>query len=190
MFSCPILINGKCVLWVVLPRMSSLNVSCCRTCQARNQYALDNSTIDITVNVPPKWIYEPRNVQVILGKSVTINCQAEGYPKPKIVWKKAALVAPSGGVSSSSSLVNTLTNELMLGEEKQSSAAAASSSSAGQQLQPNEFRDILSNYRYQVFSNGSLYLQEAELTDAGFYMCQVSGLLLLLLLLKLLLTYL
>ncbi|OTF83836.1 cell adhesion molecule-like protein [Euroglyphus maynei] len=80
------------------------------TCIARNAYASDNSTIEIIVNVPPKWIHEPKNAQVILGRSLTINCQAEGYPKPKI-----------------------------------------------------------------VFSNGSLYLQETEITDTGLYMCQISN---------------
>ena len=99
--------------------------------------------------MPPKWTIEPKNVQVILGKSITINCQAEGYPKPKIVWKKA--IAPN------------LSNEIVFDEK-----TIVSSS------QPNEFRDILSSYRWQVFSNGSLYLQETELTDAGHYMCQVS----------------
>lgn len=99
------------------------------------------------VNVPPKWIFEPKNVQVILSRSVTINCQAEGYPKPKITWKKA--------------ITTTFPNEI-ISEEKSTNA------------QPSEFRDILSSYRYQVFSNGSLYLQEAEVTDAGYYMCQVS----------------
>ena len=56
-----------------------------RTCQARNAYASDNSTIDIEVNVPPKWTIEPKNAQVILGRSITINCQAEGFPKPKVI---------------------------------------------------------------------------------------------------------
>ena len=97
------------------------------------------------MNVPPKWIIEPKNVQVILSKSITINCQAEGYPKPKITWKKA--------------ITSILSNEIAL-EEKSSNS-------------PHEFRDILSSYRYQVFSNGSLYLQETETTDAGLYMCQV-----------------
>ena len=41
------------------------------------------------------------------------------------------------------------------------------------QTNNNDFRDILSSYRYQVFSNGSLYLQETEIIDTGLYMCQV-----------------
>lgn len=117
-----------------------------RTCQTRNNYASDNCSIDIVVNVPPKWIFEPKNAQVILSKSITINCQAEGFPKPKIVWKKA--------------IANSITNDIALDDKLVN-------------LQPTEYRDISSSYRYQVFSNGSLYLQETEINDGGFYMCQV-----------------
>lgn len=112
---------------------------------ARNAFASDNSTIDIEVNVPPKWTIEPKTAQVILSKSITINCQAEGFPKPKITWKKAIIAAFSNEVSQDDKL-----------------------------SQSHEFRDILSSYRYQVFSNGSLYLQEAEVSDAGLFMCHVS----------------
>ena len=135
--------------FLAVQHLPLLNCFVLRTCQARNAFATDNSSIEIVVNVPPKWTIEPKNVQVILGKSITINCQAEGYPKPKIVWKKA--IAPN------------LSNEIVFDEK-----TIVSSS------QPNEFRDILSSYRWQVFSNGSLYLQETELTDAGHYMCQVN----------------
>lgn len=92
-------------------------------------------------------MHEPKNVQVILGRSITINCQADGFPKPKIVWKRASMGLP------------TETGELP----------------PESTVQASEFRDILANYRYQVFSNGSLYLQESEVADSGWYMCQVSN---------------
>ena len=98
--------------------------------------------------MPPKWTIEPKNVQVILGKSITINCQAEGYPKPKITWKKAIVSGFSNEITSDDKMPNS---------------------------QSHEFRDILSSYRYQVFSNGSLYLQESEINDASLYMCKISN---------------
>ncbi|KAH7642831.1 cell adhesion molecule-like protein 12 [Dermatophagoides farinae] len=129
------------------------------TCRARNAYASDNSTIEIIVNVPPKWIHEPKNVQVILGRSLTINCQAEGYPKPKIVWKKAMTTISTSNVINNE-LINTNNFDQQLQQQHKTN---------------NDFRDILSSYRYQVFSNGSLYLQETEITDTGLYMCQISN---------------
>lgn len=130
-----------------------------RTCIARNAYASDNSTIEIIVNVPPKWIHEPKNAQVILGRSLTINCQAEGYPKPKIVWKKALTT-----MTITASNNNELNGNNFDQQQQQHKTIANNN---------NDFRDILSSYRYQVFSNGSLYLQETEITDTGLYMCQV-----------------
>ena len=120
-------------------------------CQARNAYASDNVTIEIVVNMPPRWIAEPRSVPVIVGRSITINCQAEGSPRPKISWKKSN--SPSQDSSQ---------NIILLDDSDNRKVSA-------------QFRDILSSYRYQVFSNGSLYLQEAEVSDAGLYMCQISN---------------
>lgn len=117
--------------------------------------------------MPPKWTIEPKNAAVILGRSITINCQAEGFPKPKITWRKSI----SGGQQSSTSLAvgGTFTNEVLLQETVLAGDKVSSGSS-----QSHDFRDILSSYRYQVFSNGSLYLQEAEVTDGGLFMCHVS----------------
>lgn len=32
---------------------------------------------------------EPNDVAVAAGQDVTLQCQADGYPKPSITWKKA-----------------------------------------------------------------------------------------------------
>ncbi|KAF7492736.1 Down syndrome cell adhesion molecule -like protein [Sarcoptes scabiei] len=136
------------------------------TCQARNSYAIDNSTVEIVVNVPPKWVHEPKNSEVILSRSLTLNCQAEGFPKPKIVWKKAT--------NSMTSLMMATNQNENFNYEKIKSLSSYSENNGGGN-QNNDFRDILSSYRYQVFSNGSLFLQETEITDSGLYMCQISN---------------
>ena len=92
-----------------------------------------------------------------MGRSLTINCQAEGYPKPKIVWKKAMTTISTSNVINNE-LINTNNFDQQLQQQHKTN---------------NDFRDILSSYRYQVFSNGSLCLQETEITDTGLYMCQV-----------------
>ncbi|PRD26113.1 UNVERIFIED_CONTAM: Dscam [Trichonephila clavipes] len=38
--------------------------------------------------VPPRWIIEPKDVEVVQGSSVRVDCQAEGYPRPIIRWKQ------------------------------------------------------------------------------------------------------
>lgn len=37
----------------------------------------------------PRWKTEPNDVDVIKGKSVMIDCEAEGFPPPRITWRKA-----------------------------------------------------------------------------------------------------
>ena len=39
--------------------------------------------------VPPKWTVEPRDINVSAGHSIALHCQAEGYPTPSILWKRA-----------------------------------------------------------------------------------------------------
>lgn len=40
---------------------------------------------------------------------------------------------------------------------------------------PTEFKDIVSSYRNQVYSNGTLMIRSAERDDTGYYMCQVNN---------------
>ncbi|XP_054708130.1 cell adhesion molecule Dscam2-like [Uloborus diversus] len=59
------------------------------TCFASNSAATVNRTVEIIINVPPKWVVEPSNSFAIVGQRVTMDCVAEGYPSPRIYWKKA-----------------------------------------------------------------------------------------------------
>ncbi|GFU19915.1 down syndrome cell adhesion molecule-like protein 1 homolog [Nephila pilipes] len=58
------------------------------TCIASNPYASANHTASLTLNIPPRWIIEPKDVEVVQGSSVRVDCQAEGYPRPIIRWKQ------------------------------------------------------------------------------------------------------
>ncbi|XP_073953751.1 Down syndrome cell adhesion molecule 4 isoform X2 [Choristoneura fumiferana] len=59
------------------------------TCIASNVAGSERFTVPLTVNVPPRWRLEPNDVAVAAGHDVTLQCQADGYPKPTITWKKA-----------------------------------------------------------------------------------------------------
>jgi Down syndrome cell adhesion molecule len=34
-------------------------------------------------------LVEPADESVVLGKSVVLQCQADGFPKPTVTWKQA-----------------------------------------------------------------------------------------------------
>ncbi|XP_022215405.2 Down syndrome cell adhesion molecule-like protein Dscam2 isoform X3 [Drosophila obscura] len=65
------------------------------TCIASNVAGMERFTVPLTVNVPPKWILEPKDSSAQAGADVLLHCQASGYPKPTITWKKA--IGPTPG---------------------------------------------------------------------------------------------
>lgn len=65
------------------------------TCIASNVAGLERFTVPLTVNVPPKWILEPKDSSAQAGQDVLLHCQSSGYPKPTITWKKA--IGPTPG---------------------------------------------------------------------------------------------
>lgn len=60
------------------------------TCIANNIAGTEKFTVPLTVNVPPKWLMEPKDISVQANQDVTLNCRADGSPAPTITWKKAA----------------------------------------------------------------------------------------------------
>ena len=39
--------------------------------------------------MPPRWTVEPTDKQFAQGSDGKVDCKADGFPKPKIGWKKA-----------------------------------------------------------------------------------------------------
>lgn len=39
--------------------------------------------------VPPRWILEPTDKAFAQGSDAKVECKADGFPKPQVVWKKA-----------------------------------------------------------------------------------------------------
>ncbi|OTF83641.1 hypothetical protein BLA29_011525, partial [Euroglyphus maynei] len=59
------------------------------TCRAWNDVQSVNRTTYLIVNVAPSWLIEPKNTQIVLGNSIIIDCNAQGNPKPRVLWKKS-----------------------------------------------------------------------------------------------------
>ncbi|XP_055378995.1 cell adhesion molecule Dscam2 isoform X4 [Condylostylus longicornis] len=59
------------------------------SCVVKNSAAEVENTQSLLVNVPPRWIVEPTDVNVERNRHVTLHCQAQGVPIPTVVWKKA-----------------------------------------------------------------------------------------------------
>ncbi|KAK6619885.1 hypothetical protein RUM44_006285 [Polyplax serrata] len=60
------------------------------TCQARNKAGQTQYTANLSVTIPPYWVTEPKSEEsVILGNSILLHCQADGFPKPSVTWKQA-----------------------------------------------------------------------------------------------------
>ncbi|XP_072144767.1 cell adhesion molecule Dscam1-like isoform X2 [Dermacentor andersoni] len=58
------------------------------TCTGTAGLKSDSHTQNLHVLVPPKWIYEPSDVNVREGDNVTVTCSASGRPTPLVKWKR------------------------------------------------------------------------------------------------------
>ncbi|XP_064480703.1 cell adhesion molecule DSCAM-like isoform X2 [Ornithodoros turicata] len=61
------------------------------TCFAINDASQDNRTTEVIVNVSPRLKDTPRNTTATQGRSVVLQCSADGFPTPTITWKKQGL---------------------------------------------------------------------------------------------------
>ncbi|XP_047519241.1 Down syndrome cell adhesion molecule-like protein Dscam2 [Pieris napi] len=58
------------------------------TCVATNHVATVNKSTELYIKVAPKWLLEPSNSSVVLGKRGIVSCSATGYPIPQVHWMK------------------------------------------------------------------------------------------------------
>ncbi|XP_073960737.1 cell adhesion molecule Dscam1-like [Choristoneura fumiferana] len=63
------------------------------TCVASNHVAKVNRSTELYIKVAPKWLEEPSNSSLLLGRRGAVSCSASGYPQPQVHWmKKDALL--------------------------------------------------------------------------------------------------
>ncbi|XP_041972155.1 Down syndrome cell adhesion molecule-like protein Dscam2 [Aricia agestis] len=63
------------------------------TCVASNHVAKVNRSTELYIKVAPKWLEEPMNSSLLLGRRGAVSCSASGYPQPQVHWmKKDALL--------------------------------------------------------------------------------------------------
>uniref|UniRef100_A0A8C2VRJ2 Hemicentin-1 n=1 Tax=Chinchilla lanigera TaxID=34839 RepID=A0A8C2VRJ2_CHILA len=59
------------------------------TCVAINDAGRATGEITLDVGSPPVFIQEPVDVSVEIGSNVTLPCYVQGYPEPKIKWRRS-----------------------------------------------------------------------------------------------------
>ncbi|XP_022247273.1 Down syndrome cell adhesion molecule homolog isoform X1 [Limulus polyphemus] len=64
------------------------------TCRASNAVGTDSYSAYLEVKAPPHWTKPPVDSSPVLGRSMVLHCQAEGYPAPHIRWKVAKGTPP------------------------------------------------------------------------------------------------
>lgn len=124
--------------------------------------------------VAPKWLIPPPNrvIQVIQGQDVMIDCQASGFPAPRIWWESqvpSSLASASLPASSSSllSLSKSLTR---------SSAASSSSTATTTSTTTPSYQPVISNSHIHALENGSLIIKGINRrTDSPSYLCHATN---------------
>ncbi|XP_074598354.1 cell adhesion molecule Dscam1-like [Brevipalpus obovatus] len=59
------------------------------TCIVSNDAGTATHTAHLSIHVPPRWVIEPGGESsVVRGRSLSVDCQAEGFPIPRIGWNK------------------------------------------------------------------------------------------------------
>uniref|UniRef100_A0A4W3JYY1 Roundabout guidance receptor 1 n=1 Tax=Callorhinchus milii TaxID=7868 RepID=A0A4W3JYY1_CALMI len=58
------------------------------TCLAENMVGKAEASATLTVHAPPKFVVNPRDQVVAVGRTVTFQCEATGNPQPAIFWQR------------------------------------------------------------------------------------------------------
>jgi hypothetical protein len=65
------------------------------TCTVKNKAGQTSESADLKVNVRPRWTVEPTDKQFAQGSDAKVDCKADGFPQPKVSWKKASVSNPN-----------------------------------------------------------------------------------------------
>ena len=124
-------------------------------CLAQNQVSLSMRRVRLVVKVAPSWSLEPPDeLAVLLGARLQVDCLAHGFPAPQVTWRRSRGPPEGPEVPSSSDM-------------------------ATKQQVPNSsdsFAELLlPSYRHRPLANGTLVIEQVELSDAGQLMCELTN---------------
>ncbi|CAH2230277.1 jg20026 [Pararge aegeria aegeria] len=154
----------------------------------------------LDVYVAPKWLEEPNNSSLLLGRRGTVSCSASGYPQPQVHWmKKDAILGTwqpvlelAGGGILSMPNGTLVIEEVSLTDEGLYSCNVENG--VGTPLSKTVWMSVNSRYLltdvvkvYYVFRakyseaktalgvTNTINIQFSEAVDAGFYQCRASN---------------
>lgn len=126
------------------------------TCIATNVAGTEYFTVPVTVNVPPKWILQPKDSSVQAGEDISLHCQADGYPTPIITWRKFLI----------SFIFNLSTLLIYLDYYELGKAIGAT---------PGEYKELLHEPNISFNNNGSLNFKKITKDSQGHFLCEAKN---------------
>ncbi|XP_075384531.1 hemicentin-1 isoform X2 [Tenrec ecaudatus] len=84
------------------------------TCVAVNEAGRATGKITLDVGSPPVFIQEPTDVSVDIGSNVTLPCSVQGFPEPRIKWRRLDSMPLFSGAFSVSSISQLRTGALFI----------------------------------------------------------------------------
>lgn len=123
--------------------------------------------------VPPRWRLEPNDVAVAAGQDVTLQCQADGYPKPTITWKKAVgkkktkILYSTENIKDHFHSENVFLNNIYCKKRGHKNWVKFETGNT-----PGEYKDFMFEGSSRVLENGSLVFERVAKDSEGHYLCE------------------
>ncbi|XP_035214085.1 Down syndrome cell adhesion molecule-like protein 1 homolog, partial [Stegodyphus dumicola] len=158
------------------------------TCQATNDFGIDNASVLVYAEVPPHWTKEPMDTTAAKGSGLVVDCTATGHPTPRVSWsiqKNAEHREPIRGdgqwtTASNGSLIFSRVDESDAGVyvcEAHNGIGPGISKSI--QISVHVLNNFTTFLRFEVVKDTTDYGTKSELlihdsqkADVGHYICQ------------------
>uniref|UniRef100_A0A8B9SMW0 Hemicentin 1 n=1 Tax=Anas platyrhynchos TaxID=8839 RepID=A0A8B9SMW0_ANAPL len=161
------------------------------TCVATNDAGTASAKITLDVGSPPVFTQEPSDESANIGSNITLPCYVQGYPEPKVKWRRldgASLFSRPFAVSSISqfrtgALSINITPLIGISPDTANVIEGQQLTLPCVLLAGNPIPDrrwirnsmLVPNPYINVRSDGSLHLERVRLQDGGDYTCMASN---------------
>lgn len=139
---------------------------------ASNIAGTERFTVQVTVNVPPKWILQPKDSSVQAGEDISLHCQADGWPKPIVAWSKyenseMRTIYIYGYLTFVQLTIHCIRIFLFTcGKCAKGKAIGAT---------PGEYKEFLYEPNVSLYGNGSLHFKKITKEAQGQYLCEAKN---------------